>query len=104
MLDDTVLNRKSEGTALLQSEHYKADNQRLVKLLASTKEFANFGEFATDSGAAVRFLDPQREPSTGHFPKYESKLKSFKAGEEIEDWIPEEAFKIAHDFRNKCAA
>jgi len=36
--------------------------------------------------------------------KYESKLKSFKAGEEMEDWIPEEAFKVAHDFRNRCAA
>lgn len=23
---------------------------------------------------------------------------------ESEDWIPEEAYKVAHDFRNKCAA
>ena len=22
----------------------------------------------------------------------------------MEDWIPEEAFKVAHDFRNRCAA
>ena len=21
----------------------------------------------------------------------------------MEDWIPEDAFKVAHDFRNKCA-
>ena len=98
------MGRKSEGTAILQAEHYKADNQRLVKLLASTKEFANFGEFATDSGAAVRYLDPERQPTTCHFPKHESKLKTFKAGEEMEDWIPEEAFKVAHEFRNRCAA
>jgi hypothetical protein len=25
-------------------------------------------------------------------------------GEESDDWIPEEAYKAAHDFRNKCAA
>jgi hypothetical protein len=37
-----------------------------------------------------------------HYPKTKS-TKSFKAGEEKEDWIPEEAFKVAHNFRNKCA-
>mmetsp|Transcript_1246 Transcript_1246/g.1459 ORF Transcript_1246/g.1459 Transcript_1246/m.1459 type:complete len:187 (+) Transcript_1246:709-1269(+) len=79
------------------------DNERLIKLLASTKEFKNFAEFANDSGASVRYLDPQREPTTCHFPKYESKLKTLKQSEEMEDWIPEEAFKVAHDFRNKCA-
>jgi len=98
-----VLARKSEGTALLQAEHFRQDNERLVKLLASTKEFANFGEFAHSSGASVRYLDPERQPTKCHFPKYDTKLKSFKADEEIEDWMPEEAFKVAHDFRNKCA-
>jgi len=87
----------------LQSEHYKTDNARLIKLLAGTSEFANFAEFATDSGAAVRYLDSTRQPTTCHAPKYESKLKSFKAGEEMEDWIPEAAFKVAHNFRNTCA-
>jgi len=101
MLDEALLTRKSEGTALLQVEHFKADNARLVKLLASTKEFANFGEFAIDSGD-VRYLDPDRQPVKCHGAKTDS-LKSFKAGEEKEDWIPEEAFKVAHDFRNKHA-
>ena len=49
-LDQVVLSRKSEGTALLQVEHYKQDNDRLIKLLASTDKFKNFAEFATDSG------------------------------------------------------
>lgn len=102
-LDEAVLDRKSQGTALLQAEHYKQDNDRLIKLLASTKEFANFGEFATDSGQAVRYLDSERQPAKCH-PKKESKLKDFKQGEEMEDWIPEEAFKVAHDFRNNVAA
>jgi len=29
-LDEVVMTRKSEGTALLQIEHFKADNERLV--------------------------------------------------------------------------
>lgn len=55
-----MLGRKSEGTALLESEHFRTDNERLIKLLASTKEFANFGEFAHESGASVRYLDAER--------------------------------------------
>lgn len=33
-----MLKRKSEGTILLELEHLKADNQRLLRLLKSTKE------------------------------------------------------------------
>jgi hypothetical protein len=65
------LSRKSEGTALLNVESYKLDNQRLIKLLASTKEFKNFAEFATDSGGNVRYLDPEKQPTKLSFPKYE---------------------------------
>ena len=44
----------------MQSDHFRQDNERLIKLLAQTKEFANFGTFATDSGAAVRYLDAEK--------------------------------------------
>jgi len=40
------MSRKSEGTAMLELDHLRKDNQRLIKLLASTKEYQNFGEFA----------------------------------------------------------
>jgi len=33
-LDEVVMTRKSEGTALLEIEHFKADNERLVQMLA----------------------------------------------------------------------
>jgi hypothetical protein len=72
----------------------------LIKLLASTKEFANFGEFAHNSGSSVRYLDPTRQPVKA---KKDQRLKSFKQGEEMEDWLPSEAYKVAHDFRNRCA-
>ena len=75
----------------------------MIKLLASTKEFKNFGEFAADSGASVRYLDPERQPASACALKTAPKLKNFKADEEMEDWIPEDAFKVAHEFRNKCA-
>ena len=106
-----TLQRKSEGSALLQNEHYKLDNERLIKLLGATDQYSNFAELATDSGANIRCLDNKREPAvkskahpTAKSLKNGVKTKDFKAGEEFEEWIPEEAFKIAHNFRNKCAS
>eukprot|EP00347_Sterkiella_histriomuscorum_P010297 403376845 len=109
-LDEVVMTRKSEGTALLEIQHYKADNERLVAMLSQTKEFENFGRLAADSvsdgGVGIRFMNPDRQPEgTCHYPKKQSKLKDFyKDSNECEDWIPDEAFKLAHDFRNKCAS
>jgi hypothetical protein len=100
-LDEVVMGRRAEGTTLLGIEHYKTDNERLLNMLASTKEFAEFGKIAADLGT-VRYMDPERQPDKCH-PKPKSTLKNFNPGNEMEDWIPEEAFKVAHDFRNKCA-
>ncbi len=51
------MSRKNEGTAMLEVDHLRKDNQRLTKLLAQTKEYKNFGEFALDSGEGIRFMD-----------------------------------------------
>ena len=45
-VDTVVLTRKAEGTAQLQMEAYRAENARLLSLLAKTKEYANFARFA----------------------------------------------------------
>ena len=74
-------------------------------MLSKTKEYANFGKFGQDSGM-VRYMDP----CNGEESK--SSLVSTKTANTVcigeddgsDDWIPEEAYKAAHDFRNKCAA
>jgi hypothetical protein len=63
-------------------------------MLAKTEEYRDFALMAQDSGM-VRFMDPSAPATT-------TEVKSAK--EEKEDWIPEDAFKVAHDFRNKCAS
>ena len=73
-------------------------------MLGQTIEFNKFSILAEDSGQSIRFMNPDKQPTTCHYPKKQSVLKDFKGGEEVEDWIPEEAFKLAHDFRNKCAS
>ena len=111
-LDEVVMTRKSEGTALLEIEHFKADNERLIQMLAQTKEFADFGKLALDTPeSCIRFMNPgdydyeTRKLGKCHSrvkPKDKYTLKDFTLEEE--DWIPEEAFKAAHDFRNRCAS
>ena len=76
---------------MLELECYKADNDRLIKLLNSTKEFKDFAEFAQDNKGSVRYLAGEK--------KYgKSKIQD---EEEEESWIPQEAFKIAHNYREK---
>lgn len=104
------MTRKSEGTALLEIEHYKADNERLVQMLASTKEFSAFGKLALDTAEnTIRYMNPGQAALDAKLnkchtraPKNTTSLKDFKG--EVEDWIPEEAFRVAHDFRNKNAS
>ena len=102
------MTRKSEGTALLEIQHYKADNERLVAMLSQTKEFEQFGRLAADSvsdgGVGIRYLNPDRSSDSCHYPKKKNTLKDYKDKYEADDWIPDEAFKVAHDFRNKCAS
>jgi chromosome segregation ATPase len=58
-LDEVVMTRKSEGTALLEVEHFKADNERLVQMLATTKEFEAFGKLALDTSEnTIRYMNP----------------------------------------------
>jgi len=44
----------------------------------------------------VRYMDPRETAATSMGLKPNDTEK--------EDWIPEDAFKVAHDFRTKCAS
>ena len=42
-------------------------------------------------------------PKPFSFPKDQPRLNNLDENVEMEDWIPTDAFKVAHDFRNRCA-
>jgi hypothetical protein len=63
-------------------------------MLAKTSEYKEFAQSALDTGN-VRFMNPCASATS-------TEIKP--AAAEKEDWIPEDAFKVAHEFRNKCAA
>ena len=74
--DTAVLSRKGEGPLMVQVEHLKSDNERLIKLLKSTKEFRDFSEFAGSMTGAVAVAPPAEE----------------------DEWVPLDAFSLAHEF------
>jgi len=101
-LDSVVLGRRSEGTALLQAESFRQENARLLAMLAKTKEFGNFASVAIASGeSGVRYMQSEKPSTPASPPKAESNSDD---NEEADSWIPETAYKVAHDFRAKCAA
>lgn len=61
---------------------------------------------AEDSGLHVRHMNPDKQKQGCHYPKKKELLKDFHSteAEELEDWIPAEAFRVAHEFSNKCSA
>ena len=83
-------------------EAYRVENARLLGLLSKTKEYGHFAEFAQDSGQGVRYMNPTPEKAPS--PTKSVRSTAASDAEEADDWIPEEAYKVAHDFRNKCAA
>ena len=64
-------------------------------MLAKTSEFKDFAQFAQDTSGSVRYMDPREGTPTTQVTSPEG---------EKEDWIPEDAYRVAHDFRTKCAS
>jgi len=88
-IDNLYIDRKVEGTALLQLEHLRADNERLVGLLKENKKTRKFAEFFEDSGGAIGL------PSEFSYGRMLDK-KGIK-----QNWIPQEAYKLAQDTLHK---
>lgn len=94
--------RRSEGTALLEVEHLKADNDRLIKLLQGTKEYKNFSKFAMDNLGSVRFMPNIKKKKCAVTHCGANTLKENVAPNfEEENWIPQEAFDVAYSFKKQ---
>ena len=71
-------------------EHYKADNDRLIKLLRDNGRTRDLGEFLQDNKGGVRYLAGKKTHG-----------KKELQNEENENWIPHEAYEIAHKYRTE---
>jgi len=91
-IQDLTLRIKSEGATLLEIEHLRDDNAKLVSLLKRTKEYKEFAEYVEDSSGAIRV--PTRSKTPGRRKTYSDYKK-----DPLDDWVPIEAFRLGQSFR-----
>jgi hypothetical protein len=103
-IDDLYINRKSETAMLLEIEHLKDDNVRLLQMLKTTEEYKDFAYLAETVTGGIKFIKTSDSKS-----KCKSKCVKGCERKKIEradpfngeNWVPSEAFNCAYDFRNK---
>ncbi|OMJ84184.1 hypothetical protein SteCoe_14736 [Stentor coeruleus] len=83
-IDLCTFTKRNEGTLMIELEHYKADNERLISLLKSTSEFSIFGDFA-EASEGIRYL-----PRTNKV--------HYKVQDDSGDWLPQESYKMVNEF------
>mmetsp|Transcript_29065 Transcript_29065/g.52010 ORF Transcript_29065/g.52010 Transcript_29065/m.52010 type:complete len:347 (+) Transcript_29065:135-1175(+) len=83
-LDSTLLSRRGEASLRLQVEHYKDDQDRLLRLLKTTSEFKEFSDFA-QSASNVHYHSSNIE----------------KPDSNPDSWFPAEALNLADNFLEK---
>jgi hypothetical protein len=121
-IDELYVNRKSESALLLEIEHLKDDNVRLLKMLKSTEEFRDFAYLAENVSGGITFIKSSQEKKSERKgstktkyntvtstknPNYPYTKECEKKRIESEDpfngdnWVPTDAFKFANEFTNK---
>ena len=122
-IDLLYTQRQSEGSLLLEIQHLKEDNNRLLQMLKSTNEFKDFAYLSETVPGGIRFIKgtaPKRKgatntgintsstqnpnTSTSSSTNRKSSLtnnNSIKDSLNNENWVPSEAYSFAVQFKNK---
>lgn len=61
-IDALYVKKQNEGTLLLEIEHLKDDNIRLLQMLKTTDQFADFNYLGHTSTGGIRYIRPCDEP------------------------------------------
>ena len=56
-INDLLISKKSEGDLLLENEHLKDDNVRLLQMLKSTNEYHDFGYLNQTLPGGIRYVN-----------------------------------------------
>lgn len=97
--------RRADVHAMAALHQLQLDNQRLVRLLASTAEYRQFIALSDESGG-LSYMPP--DPSTGadatrsRLPKSSGRdRKVHGPAREADFWVPADAYALVSDFRHR---
>ena len=122
-IDLLYTQRQSEGSLLLEMQHLKEDNNRLLQMLKSTNEFKDFAYLSETVPGGIRFVKGTtskrksatntgantssiQNPNTSIVSTSLSTRKTSipNSNKDIlnnENWVPSEAYSFAVQFKNK---
>lgn len=92
MYEELYLQKGPDGGLKVEIDQLKRENERMMKMLRQTKEFAEFSEFIEDSGGQVKCVTNATKN-----PNITRELLDI----ESEHWMPQEAYNLAHTFRDQ---
>jgi hypothetical protein len=102
-IDELMMSQKSDSTHIIELEQLRQDKEKLISLLRATKEYKEFIDFNDDSGGNVRYLKdeepPKKKRGTGAKQNVVSPDNKRNLEIEKDEWVPEEAYRLAHDVR-----
>ena len=95
-IDEFYILKESEGGLLLEIEHLKDDNIRLLEMLKTTNEFKDFAKLKMQNPNGTKLLQ------TVSSNNYNTNNKSNYNGSEIisNNYIPNEAYELVQNFKN----
>ena len=109
-IDQLFLQKQSEGTLLLEIEHLKDDNIRLLQMLKTTEEFKNFS-YLNDTFSGIKLnkkknlsninININNNNNTNNQDLNIKDNENKENKENKENVIPNEAFDFAFQFKNK---
>lgn len=91
---------KLPSTKELEIQQLKEDNKRLLGMLKQTAEFKEFAGVVEDSGGNVRYASRKSAPASSG-ENCPIKIEDQPTQENDGEWVPDPAFQLAHQFRQK---
>lgn len=89
MYEELYLQKGADGAMKVEIEQLKRDNERFLRMLKQTREYSEFADFIEDSGGQVKAVNVTSNP----------KVLRDILDVETDNWLPNEAYNLAHTFR-----
>ena len=99
-IDEFYIQKESEGSLLLEIEHLKDDNVRLLEMLKNTKEFKDFAKSKSQNLNGTKLLQTFKSNNSVSNINNKSYSKSYNTNEIVNTYVPNEAYELVQDFKN----
>ena len=101
-IDEFYIQKESEGSLLLEIEHLKDDNIRLLEMLKNTKEFKDFAKSKSQNLNGTKLLQTfkSNNNNVSNINNKSYSNKSYNTNEITNTYVPNEAYELVQDFKN----